>query len=42
MSQLPELSRAILLRRMVLAAASQSLWWTSCLIGFFNVVRRHG
>lgn len=26
----------------VLAAASQSLWWTSGLIGFITGIRRHG
>ncbi len=32
----PDLPRPLLLRGMILAAASQSLWWTAVIIGFLN------
>ena len=36
MRQIYALPRALLLRGMILAAASQSLWWTAVVIGFIN------
>ena len=36
MRQIFDLPRALLLRGMILAAASQSLWWTAVVIGFIN------
>ncbi len=36
MRQIFALPRGLLLRGMILAAASQSLWWTAVVIGFIN------
>jgi hypothetical protein len=34
--QLPTVSRALLIRGLVLASASRALWWTAVLVGFVN------
>ena len=39
MEQVFALPRGLLLRGMILAAASQSLWWTAAVIGFINCAR---
>ncbi len=36
MEQVFALPRGLVLRGMILAAASQSLWWTAVVIGFIN------
>lgn len=38
-AELPLPSRSLLLRGSILAAASQSLWWTAVTIGFLNAQR---
>ncbi|HEY5822535.1 MAG TPA: hypothetical protein VIT20_11200 [Propionibacteriaceae bacterium] len=39
--QLPRVSRSVLVRGAILAGASQTFWWVSCLIGFMTVLERH-
>jgi hypothetical protein len=34
---IPAVGRSLLIRGLVLAAASQALWWLAVLIGFWNM-----